>query len=156
MTAEETGKSSILPPRGLLIALAAQLPLMLASFPLQPAVWQLVSGALLLMAGIALNVWADRQFKRAGVGIRPFSPAPVVVESGPYRFTRNPMYLGLIAISLSAALLSGVPLNAWATIAYAAWLHHAFVVPEEAFLLRTLGEPYANYTRRVPRWIIIS
>jgi protein-S-isoprenylcysteine O-methyltransferase Ste14 len=144
---------NVLPPKGLLIALAAQLPLALASLPLRPAAWELSAGLLLLIAGVAINVWAERQFRRAGVGVCPFSPAPTVIESGPYRFTRNPMYVGLIALCLSAALLCGLPLNAWTAVAYAIWLHRRFVLPEERFLLRERGEDYADYARRVPRWI---
>lgn len=144
---------TILPPKGLLIALAAQLPLALLSLPLRPAPWEIASGSFLLIFGVAINVWAERQFRRAGVGVCPFSPAPSVVERGPYRFTRNPMYVGLIALCLSAALLSGVVLNAWTAVAYATWLHRRFVLPEEQFLLRERGEDYAAYVRRVPRWI---
>jgi protein-S-isoprenylcysteine O-methyltransferase Ste14 len=154
MTASAAGRRPILPPRALLIALAAQLPLALASLPLQPAPVEIAAGALLLAAGIAINVWAERQFRRAGVGVCPFSPAPIVVERGPYRFTRNPMYVGLIALCLSTALLSGVPLNAWTALAYATWLHRRFVLPEEQFLLRERGEAYAAYARRVPRWLM--
>jgi protein-S-isoprenylcysteine O-methyltransferase Ste14 len=147
------GKRKVLPPRGLLIALAAQLPLAFGSLPLRPSTPEFVAGVLLLLAGIAINVWAERRFRRAGVGVCPFSPAPVVVETGAYRFTRNPMYVGLVAINQSAALLCGVPINTWTTLAFAVWLHRAFVVPEERFLRRELGEAYATYSRRVPRWL---
>jgi protein-S-isoprenylcysteine O-methyltransferase Ste14 len=143
----------VLPPKGLLIALAAQLPLALARLPLRPARWEIATGLVLVIAGVAINVWAECHFRRAGVGACPFSPAPLVVESGPYRFTRNPMYVGLIALCLSVALLCGAPLNAWTAAAYAIWLHRRYVLPEEQFLMRERGEEYAAYARRVPRWI---
>jgi protein-S-isoprenylcysteine O-methyltransferase Ste14 len=144
---------TILPPRGLLIALAAQVPLAVAGLPLRPTIAEVAAGSLLLLGGLAINVWAERCFRRLDVGVCPFSPAPVVVTTGPYRLTRNPMYVGLIALCLSAALLSGVPLNAWTAVALAIWLHRRFVLPEEAYLLRERGEDYAAYARRVPRWI---
>jgi protein-S-isoprenylcysteine O-methyltransferase Ste14 len=143
----------IQPPQGLLIALAAQLPLAVASFPLRPSLAEGAAGSLLLLGGIAINLWAERCFRRVDVGVCPFSPVPVVVTTGPYRYTRNPMYLGLIALCLSAALLSGIPLNAWTAVAYAVWLNRRFVLTEEQFLLRERGEDYATYARRVPRWI---
>lgn len=144
---------AILPPKGLLIALAAQIPLAVASLPLRPSLAGIVAGLLLLLGGVSVNVWAGRCFKRVDVGVCPFSPAPVVVTTGPSSFTRNPMYVGLIALCLSVALLSGVPLNAWTAAAYALWLHRRFVLPEERFLMRERGEDYAAYARRVPRWI---
>jgi len=64
------------------------------------------------------------------------------------------MYLGLIAINQAAVFLSGVPLNGWTSLAYATWLHVHFVLPEEAFLRRALGAPYASYAERVPRWLV--
>jgi protein-S-isoprenylcysteine O-methyltransferase Ste14 len=154
MTISAPRRSSILPPKGLLIALAAQLPLALADIPLRPSAVEIAAGMFLLLAGIAINVWAERQFRRAGVAVCPFSPAHVVVETGPYRFTRNPMYVGLVALCLSAVLLTGVSLNAWTAIAYAIWLHRRFILPEEQFLLRERGESYTNYVRRVPRRLV--
>jgi len=153
MMTPPAGTKAILPPKGLLIALVAQIPLVLASLPLRPSLAEIAAGILLLAAGIAINVWAERQFRHAGVGVCPFSPAPIVVESGPYRITRNPMYVGLVALCLSTVLLSGVPLNSWTAAAYAFWLHRRFVLPEERFLLGERGEAYAAYARRVPRWI---
>jgi protein-S-isoprenylcysteine O-methyltransferase Ste14 len=137
-----------------LIALVAQLPLALADLPLRPFTVEITAGMLLLLAGLAINLWAERQFRHAGVGVCPFSPVHVVVETGPYRFTRNPMYVGLVALCLSAVLPTGVPLNAWTAVDYAIWLHRRFILPEEQFLLRERGESYAAYLRRVPRWLV--
>jgi len=154
MTTASKDRRAILPPKGLLISLAAQLPWMWAVWPLQPSVVEVAGGILLLIAGIAVNIRAERAFRRAGVGVCPFSPVPVVVGTGPYAYTRNPMYLGLIAINQAAVFLSGVPLNGWTSLAYATWLHVRFVLPEEAFLRRELGAPYASYAERVPRWLV--
>lgn len=156
MTRASRAIKGILPPKGLLIALAFQLPLALASWPWRPSTFELAAGLFLLAAGATLNVWAERLFRRASVGVCPFSPVPTVIESGPYRLTRNPMYLGLVAITLSAALMSGVPLNAWTACALWMWLHYKFVLPEESFLARELGERYLDYARRVPRWLIVQ
>ena len=131
---------TVLPLKGLLIALSVQLPLVLATLPLRPHAAELAAGALLMVAGIAINAWSERQFRRAGVGVYPFSPVPAVVNTGPYRFTRNAMYLGLIAINEAAVLLNGVALNTWTTVLFAVWLHRRFVVPEEQFLPHVCGE----------------
>jgi protein-S-isoprenylcysteine O-methyltransferase Ste14 len=153
MTELSLTRSQILPPKGLLIALAAQLPLLVAAFPLHPSAPEIALGLLLIAAGGVLNVWAERLFRRNQVGVCPFSNAPVLITSGPYRVTRNPMYLGLVFCNLGVALLSGVLPNAWSSVAYFIWLHYAFVLPEEQFLRELLSPELDAYARRVPRWI---
>ena len=148
-------KPRIRPPTGLLIALAAQTPLLIANWPLRPGASAIGTGSLLLAAGVVLNVWAERLFRRAAVGVRPFTPAPVVINTGPYRVTRNPMYIGLLAINLSAAFFTGVLTNVWSSVAFAIWLQYAFVLPEEEFLIRESGGNYRDYAQRVPRWLIV-
>jgi protein-S-isoprenylcysteine O-methyltransferase Ste14 len=146
-------KPRVLPPKGLLIAMGAQIPLLVSSVPLRPSALAIVSGGTLLIVGITLNIWAERLFRRGSVGVCPFTPVPALVARGPYRLTRNPMYLGLICLNLSVTLLSGVFANAWSSIAFAIWLHYAFVLPEENFLRRELGSAFDAYAERIPRWL---
>jgi protein-S-isoprenylcysteine O-methyltransferase Ste14 len=63
------------------------------------------------------------------------------------------MYLGLVCLNAGVALMAGVRANVWSSIAYAIWLHYAFVLPEEAFLKRELVTRFDQYARRVPRWL---
>ncbi|MFO1325640.1 MAG: isoprenylcysteine carboxylmethyltransferase family protein [Burkholderiales bacterium] len=142
-----------LPPRALLASLIAQLPLLLASWPPSPAGPALASGLVLLALGIGLNAWADRLFHRAGVGVCPYSPVPRLVAGGPFRYSRHPMYVGLVCVTAGAALASGVYANLWSAVAFALWLDGAYVRPEEAFLRAELGAEYDAYARRVPRWL---
>jgi protein-S-isoprenylcysteine O-methyltransferase Ste14 len=155
-TATSSGyrRSSILPPRAFLAALLAQLPLVAASWPLRPAAFEVVAGTVLIAAGVILNVWSERLFRRADVGVCPFSPAPILVTRGPFALSRNPMYLGLVAISAGLAVATGVLANVWITTTLAVWLHHAYVLPEEDFLRDNFGAEYAKYATRVPRWIL--
>lgn len=145
----------MMPPRALLVALASQAPLIAAGWPLRPTVAQIATGGVLTAAGLVLNVWSERLFVREGVGVCPFTPAPVVIERGPYRLTRNPMYLGLIALNLAFTFFTGVMANLWSSVAYAMWLHYAFVLPEENFLRASWGDAYTRYALRVPRWITL-
>lgn len=144
----------ILPPRGLLVALLAQLPLVLDAWPLHPVPVEVVIGACLIAAGLGLNVWADRIFKARGVGVCPFSPAPTLLRTGPYRCTRNPMYLGLVAITLGLAVLTGVLANAWSAVTLFLWLHWGFVVPEEQWLRQRFTREFESYAADVPRWLL--
>ena len=150
------GPSSILPPRGLLLAVVAQVPLIATQWPLSPNVWEAAAGALLLVIGVALNVWSARSFERASVGICPFSPTPVLVATGPFALSRHPMYVGLVALSLGLTVVTGVLANVWISVAFAIWLHHAYVLPEERFLRDRFGATYDEYAKRVPRWLMID
>src|SRR5688572_4812096 len=153
MTELTLTRPAILPPKGLLIAMVAQLPLIVAA-PLAPSRGEVVAGVGLLAAGAILNIWAERLFRANNVGVCPFSPTPVLIERGPYRFTRNPMYVGLVCLDAGAALTTGVLPNLWSAVALFIWLHYAFVLPEEGFLRCETGAVFDRYTQRVPRWLI--
>jgi protein-S-isoprenylcysteine O-methyltransferase Ste14 len=152
MTSAVVIRRRFLPPQGLLASLVAQLPLLFSALSVRPALPEITAGLVLLAFGTVLNVWADLLFRRFGVGVCPFSETPALLGTGPFRFTRNPMYLGLVALSAGAALLTGVLANLWITVAYVIWLHHAFVLPEEEFLRAQFGAGFEAYARRVPRW----
>lgn len=155
-TASPYAQSSTLPPRGLLFALLGQVPLIIGHWPLQPTLLELLTGAALIAAGIAVDVWADVLFKRDAVGVRPFSTTPVLVTRGPFALSRHPMYLGLVAIALGTAIAAGVLANVWVAVAFSIWLHYAYVLPEERFLRNRFGAAYEEYCRRVPRWLLIG
>ena len=154
---EHVGRSNIqprlLPPRALLLSLLVQLPPVLWSWPLNPSKVPALVGAAMVVAGCVLNVWAERLFRKRGVGVCPFGPVPNLVSTGPYRFTRNPMYLGMVLLSASGPLLMGLPWNLWPAVTLAVWLHFRFVLPEEKFLREQLGVSYLEYASRNPRWL---
>ena len=113
--------------------------------------WSL-AGSVLVVAGILLAVVAERRFKRAGTAVRPFEPSTALVEDGPFRFTRNPMYLGMILVLAGVFILLG-SLSPLLVLPAFVWLLHArFVVHEEAHMERHFGERYLVYQRRVRRW----
>lgn len=146
----------LLPPRGFLLALLSQVPLLASSWPLQPNPLEMAAGAALIACGVLLNIWAERLFRWGATGVCPFSPATVLVRRGPYNLSRNPMYLGLIAISVGVTLATGVFPNIWISVALAIWLHYAYVLPEEEFMHDRFGAEYEKYTERVPRWILLK
>ncbi|MGD8385312.1 MAG: isoprenylcysteine carboxylmethyltransferase family protein, partial [Lysobacterales bacterium] len=86
-------------------------------------------------------------------GLVPFSPATTLVTGGLYRYTRNPMYLGMTLMLLGMALLLG-SVTALAPVAgFARVIHKRFVLPEEAFLEKAFGQAYLDYKLRVRRWL---
>jgi protein-S-isoprenylcysteine O-methyltransferase Ste14 len=112
------------------------------------------AGVSLISTGGWLNVHSDNMFRITGVGVCPFSHTPALLMNGPFSLTRNPMYLGLVAISAGLTLASGVLVNLWIPAAYAIWLHYTYVLPEEQFLRDQFGPAFETYAARVPRWMI--
>lgn len=145
---------ALLPPRGMLIAFGLQVPLAVLGWPWRPALSQILGGGFLLAAGAILNLWASESFKRHEVGICPFSPVPRLIEGGPYRFSRNPMYLGMVLLVAGTSLLTACPWNLWTVAVFALWLQIRFILPEERFLGARFGEAYAAYLRGRGRWFI--
>lgn len=111
------------------------------------------AGIVLMALAIALVVWAALLFRRAGTGIVPFSPATVLVTAGPYRYTRNPMYLGLAGTLLGAAVLMGSMTPFVVIPAFMALIADRFIAGEEAMLERSFGRQYLEYKSRVRRWL---
>ena len=147
-------KPRILPMAWLLIAIAAmfvldrflplaELPAALSGLPL----W------LSLAPGVILIFLAMRLFVRAKTNAIPFSESTTLVTTGIYRFTRNPMYLGMSLFLAGAALKFGsygaclpVPLFIWV-------IHRQFILNEEKFLTGIYGEEFTRYRKKVRRWI---
>lgn len=111
-------------------------------------------GAVVVIAGIALAVWGRLTFARAGAEIRPASPKnSFLIADGPFRFTRNPMYLGLLVVTLGIAAIVGTSAMLLAPIAFFLWVNFVSIPYEEAKMERQFGETYRDYKRRVRRWI---
>ncbi len=120
----------------------------------EPTLSSLGAGALTLLGAAVLLrcVW---DFFVSGRGtLAPVDPPRELVVSGPYRFTRNPMYHGVLAAILGQAwLFHSAPLLAYAAIVWVVF--HLFVVlHEERALEATFGERYRAYRRTVPRWSV--
>lgn len=110
-------------------------------------------GALVVFAALALIGWAVVVMVRAGIDPRPDRPDAAMVEAGPFRFSRNPIYLGFLLAVAGFALRWG---DLWAWIALAAAhlaLDRLVVAKEEAYLATRFGAAYAAYRARVRRWV---
>ena len=110
-------------------------------------------GLALVAAGLAVGLGAIRLFRKTGQDARPWMPTPELVFDGPYRFTRNPMYVGMVAFTLAAAALSG---HLWIAVLAPfalALVHFTAVLPEERYLAAKFGEPYLSYKTRVRRYL---
>lgn len=110
-------------------------------------------GLVPIALGIGIAVWAARLFSRAGTGLRPFTPSTALVQTGPYRFTRNPMYVGMMLVLTGAVLLAGSLGSALVLPVFFWLIHRRFVLPEEDHMTRHFGEHYLSFTRAVRRWL---
>ncbi len=110
-------------------------------------------GGLLVLLGLLLDLWAFGLFRRAGTSPLPFRPASAIVASGPYRFTRNPMYLGMTATIFGVGLALGRVWIALAALFAALVIDRYAIAREERYLERAFGASYLDYKRRVRRWI---
>jgi protein-S-isoprenylcysteine O-methyltransferase Ste14 len=113
----------------------------------------LVCGIVLIILAPTLAVSALRTMQAAGTNVDPAKPALTIVRDGPFRFTRNPMYLALCLVQIAL----GFFLNDWITLLFvvplALILHYGVVLREEKYLAAKFGEPYLQYKREVRRWI---
>jgi protein-S-isoprenylcysteine O-methyltransferase Ste14 len=112
-----------------------------------------VAGALLLATGLALATWSLALFRRARTTTIPGEVSSQLVTVGPYRFTRNPMYVALILAYLGEA---GMLAHVWPVLLLpltVTYLHRSVIPVEEARLLERFGERYAEYRATVRRWI---
>lgn len=110
-------------------------------------------GAVLVVAALAFAIWAAVTMKRAGTHVNPYLPTKAIVSAGPYRWTRNPIYVA------DAVMFVGFALIFHAVLAVI-FLPFALVVVtfgvihrEEAYLQRKFCVEYGDYCRRVRRWL---
>ena len=144
----------ILPP----VYFLASILLMLALHHLVPVVdW--ISGAgrwagsSIVLGGLSLTLTCASMFCRRQTTIKPFEESSELVTQGPFRFSRNPMYLGLATTLLGVALLLGSVSPLAVVPLFVAALTTRIIVKEERMLEARFGEPYRDYRRRVRRWI---
>jgi protein-S-isoprenylcysteine O-methyltransferase Ste14 len=129
----------------LLVDLSLQLPAIVQHRP---------AGVVLIVVGLALSAWARLTFSKHRAEIFPWSEAhSTLVATGPFRFSRNPMYLGLLVIGVGAALVAGTWLM-WLVPVLLFVLDNFVIMPyEERSMERTFGDAYRAYRSRVRRWI---
>jgi len=113
----------------------------------------LAAGLLLAGAGIAFMMWGHTLFTRLGVNVKTIRPASMLVATGAYAWSRNPMYVGFLAILAGLGLAAG---SVWMvlTVLPMAFYLGLYVIPrEEAYLARRFGVEYETYRRAVRRWL---
>ncbi len=112
-----------------------------------------VMGLVLLISGLVLAIAGKRQFRRVGTNVSTFNEPDVLVTSGIYRYSRNPMYVGLVvALGGIAAFLGGL-LSALVVVVFAVIIDRWYIVYEERRLRDVFGERYLAYCGSTRRWV---
>jgi protein-S-isoprenylcysteine O-methyltransferase Ste14 len=118
-----------------------------------PSRTQLVLGALLLLAGLILLGWTIRTLLWARTTVWPGGVVRQIVTWGPFRFSRNPAYLGMTAVYAGAALILNMAWPLLVLPVVLAAVTAAVIVREEQYLSEAFADDYTSYRRRVRRWL---
>jgi protein-S-isoprenylcysteine O-methyltransferase Ste14 len=119
----------------------------------RPNTLALMVGLTFVLIGVALAVVSVRSFHVAGTSVVPGEPSTALVMSGPYVFTRNPIYVGFVLAYFGLAIMLTSLWVLLLLIPVLVILQRGVVEREEAYLERQFGEAYRRYKARVPRWL---
>ncbi|EWY37792.1 hypothetical protein N825_09430 [Skermanella stibiiresistens SB22] len=151
-------KAGVIAPPPLLFAGAVVLGLVLdrwvvpAGFGLPDMARQGGAGVL-VVAGLALGVAAFRLFSRAGTHVEPWKPSTALVTDGVYRWTRNPMYVGMSLLQAGLALIFDSVAVLAMLVPLLVVLRYGVIAREERYLGAKFPDQYAAYRQRVRRWL---
>lgn len=118
-----------------------------------PPIARHVAAGLVGAAGAALVATSFKWFRLTGQDPAPWKPSPTLILQGPYKFSRNPMYLGVALACLAVGIWMSDVWMAFVPVVSLIVVHYTAVLPEEAYLAERFGEPYVQYRARVRRWL---
>jgi protein-S-isoprenylcysteine O-methyltransferase Ste14 len=113
----------------------------------------LAAGGALALVGLVLFILSVREFSRAGTSLVPGEPLTVVLNSGPYRYTRNPIYISFVIFYFGMAIILTSAWMLLLLIPLLIILQRGVIEREEAYLQSKFGDAYRKYQARVPRWL---
>ena len=142
------------PPRIVMILLGAAITAhFIVPGPVLIAQRYSYSGYVLIALGTAVMLWAWGLFKRAKTPLPSNEKPGAFVVTGPYRFTRNPMYLGMVAILTGSAVTIATLPGFIATVVFFMIINYWIIPLEERSMEATFGEQYLEYKKQVRRWL---
>lgn len=121
--------------------------------PVELGAWRVPLGWVLVLLFAGWNGWSLWLFARHRTGLLPGQQTLALIEQGPYRLSRNPLYVGMLALYVALTLLAP---TFWGLVLFPAavlLVRWGAIAPEERFLRERFGAPYDDYTQRVRRWL---
>lgn len=148
------GRRMIMPPSIWFACLAGSIVLHFVwpidsaiSFPMN------LIGVLLIVAGSVITIWGDQLFKKHQTTIKTSENPTRVVTEGPFRFSRHPIYLGMILVLFGVGALLGSVSALLCPLVFAVFMDRFYLPMEEATLQQLFGEEYEQYRASVRRWL---
>ncbi len=131
------------------VALDRLLPLPFVSATI-PAGWL---GGIVFALALALGIWAIMTMIQDGSNVPTNRPSTTIVDRGPYRLTRNPIYVGMMLGLIGLAIALNTVWGVVTLVPFALVIRYGVVAREEAYLERKFGDVYVRYRARVRRWV---
>ena len=110
-------------------------------------------GIVLILFGGYINLWTDALLKKGETTVKPHLKPSNLIISGPFKFSRHPMYLGMLSILLGAAVIAGSLVSFIFPLIYIVLMEVLFIPMEERNLVEAFGKNYMEYREKVRRWI---
>jgi protein-S-isoprenylcysteine O-methyltransferase Ste14 len=111
------------------------------------------AGVVLALAAGALALAALRELRRVGTPVSPYAPTASLVRTGPFAYSRNPLYLALVVVTVGFALLANALWCVVLLVPAVVVLQRGVIAREEAYLLRRFGDEYRRYCAATRQWI---
>jgi len=159
MTVSDTARPNVLPWPPMVLVGAALVAIALGRMLPLPALdgfWPTALGLATLLAGVALDLWAIMTMRRAATNIMPNRAADRLVTWGPFRFSRNPIYLANTLLLIGIGVAFG---NLWfvlCAVASAMIVERLAIRREERHLAAKFGADWTAYAAATPRWLILG
>ena len=110
-------------------------------------------GAAPIVAGLFLGFWGAMQFRHHDTTIIPFEQSTAMITKGPYRYSRNPLYLSMTLLLTGIWALLGTLSPVVAVVLFVWWISTRFIAKEERHLEAQFGHTYLEYKAKVRRWL---
>ncbi|NOZ42873.1 MAG: isoprenylcysteine carboxylmethyltransferase family protein [Alphaproteobacteria bacterium] len=123
------------------------IPIALLSGPIR------YGGVILILPGLALPLWGARLFRRHQTNIVPYKKPDRIVTTGPFRWSRNPMYLGLLLLLLGVAMLYTTAFSFVFPLVFFLIANRWYIPYEEERMHEAFGDAFLSYKARVRRWL---
>ncbi len=112
----------------------------------------LILGGMMVCFGIAMVLWAVKTLKKAGTTHIPFEESTTLVQTGPFSYTRNPVYLGMVIILFGVFCFMGSSTPLMMVFIFGGIIEDKFIMAEEKMLEEKFGEQYLTYKKKASRW----
>lgn len=124
-------------------------------FPIHLSTWhplRWIGGTLAALSAV-LAKWGESRMRRAGTNVKPSQPTTAIVQDGPFRFSRNPLYLALTILYLGVCLMFNALWPLILILPLLVVVQCGIIYREERYLEAKFGDEYRNYRKRVRRWL---